>query len=120
VFIPQIAVGVDKIYIFPRAGLQSSRLDVSSYLDDNGHPNPTYVSLAAMTKLIEGTVFVGTKQYEAGAYGYLFAQGQDFVLAANTYSGIRTVPVDSGGTIVDLVGRTKGTTGASLTISPQM
>ncbi len=120
VFIPQIAVGVDKIYIFPRAGLVSNRLDVASYLDENGHPGPTYVSLAAMTKLIEGAVFVGTKQYDAGAYGYLFARGQDFVLAANTYSGTRTVPVDSGGTIVDLMGRTKGTTGPNLSISPQM
>ena len=120
VFIPQIAVGVDKMYIFPRSGIHSSRPDVSSYLDENGHPGPTYVSLAAMTKLIEGAVFVGTKQYDAEAYGYLFARGQDFVLAANTYSGTRTVPIDSGATIVDLMGRTKGTTGASLTISPQM
>ncbi len=120
VFIPQIAVGVDKIYIFPRSGTASNRLDVSTYLDDNGHPGTTYVSLAAMTKLIEGAVFVGKKQYDTEAYGYLFARGQDFVLAANTYSGTRTVPVDSGGTIVDLMGRTKGTTGASLTISPQM
>ena len=68
-----------------------------------------------MTKLIEGAVFVGTKQYDAEAYGYLFARGQDFVLAANTYSGTRTVPVDAGGTIVDLMGRTRGTTGANLT-----
>jgi hypothetical protein len=45
VFIPQIAVGVDKIYIFPRTGLHSSRLDVASYLDENGHPTPTYVSV---------------------------------------------------------------------------
>ncbi|HET7238351.1 MAG TPA: hypothetical protein VFI76_04955, partial [Terrimicrobiaceae bacterium] len=120
VFIPQIAVGVDKIYIFPRSGTASNRLDVSTYLDDNGHPGTTYVSLAAMTKLIEGAVFVGKKQYDTEAYGYLFARGQDFVLAANTYSGTRTVPMDSGGTIVDLMGRTKGTTGASLTISPQM
>ncbi len=43
-----------------------------------------------MTKSIEGAVFVGTKQYDAEAYGYLFARGQDFVLAANTYSGTRT------------------------------
>ena len=46
---------------------------------------PTYASLAAMTKLIEGAVFVGKKQYDAEAYGYLFARGQDFVLAVNTY-----------------------------------
>jgi PA14 domain/Divergent InlB B-repeat domain/Carbohydrate binding module (family 35) len=120
IFIPQIAVGVDKIYMFPQTGINSMRRDVSSCLDENGHPFPTYVSLAAMTKLIEGAVLVGTKQYDAEAYGYLFARGQDFVLAANTFSGTRSVPVDAGGTIVDLMGRTKGTTGASLTISPQM
>ncbi len=120
VFIPQIAAGVDKIYIFPRSGIHSSRGDVSSYLDENGHPSTTYVSLAAMTKLIEGAVFVATKQYDAEAYGYLFARGQDFVLAANTYSGTRSVPVDAGGTIVDLMGRPKGATGASIIISPQI
>ena len=120
VFVPQIAVGMDKIYMFPQTGTNSIRRDVSSCLDENGHPFPTYVSLAAMTKLIEGAVFVGKKQYDAEAYGYLFARGQDFVLAANTYSGTRSVPVDSGGSIVDLMGRPKGATGGTLTISPQM
>ena len=119
-FIPQVAVGVDKIYMFPQTGISNARRDVSSCLDENGDPFPTYVSLAAMTKLIEGAVFVGTKQYDAEAYGYLFARGQDFVLAANTYSGTRSVPVDAGGSIVDLMGRPKGTTGSTLTISPKM
>jgi hypothetical protein len=119
-FIPQIAVGVDKIYLFSQTGTNSIRRDVSSFLDENGDPFPAYVSLAAMTKLVEGAVFVGRKQYDAEACGYLFARGQDFVLAANTYSGTRSVPVDAGGSIVDLIGRTKGTTSASLMISPQM
>jgi hypothetical protein len=119
-FIPQLAVGVDKIYLFSQTGTNNMRRDVSTFLDENGEPFPTYVSLAAMTKLIEGAVFVGKKQYDAEAYGYLFARGQDFVLAANTYSGTRSVPMDAGGSILDLMGRPKGTTGGSLTISPQM
>jgi hypothetical protein len=120
VFIPQIAVGVDKIFMFPQTGTNSVRRDVASCLDENGHPFPSYASLAAMTSLIEGAVFVGEKQYDAEAYGYLFARGPDFVLAANTYSGTRNVPVDAGGSLVDLMGRSKGTTGSTLTISPQM
>jgi hypothetical protein len=39
VFIPQIAVGVDKIYIFPRSNRQQSA-DVSTYLNDDGHQAP--------------------------------------------------------------------------------
>lgn len=119
-FIPQIAVGVDKIYLFSQTGTNSTRRDVSTFLDENGHPFPSYVALAAMTKSIEGAVFVGKKQYDAEAYGYLFARGQDFVLAANTYSGTRSVPVDTGGSIMDLMGRPKGTTGGTLVVSPQM
>jgi PA14 domain/Divergent InlB B-repeat domain len=120
VFIPQIAVGVDKIYMFAQTGTNKVRRDVTSYLDENGEPFPTYVSLAAMTKLVEGAVFVGKKQYDPEAFAYLFARGQDFVLTANTYSGTRNVPIDAGGSIVDLMGRPKGTTGSTLTISPQM
>ena len=126
-YISQIAAGVDKIYLFPADWHQSSRHDVAGCLDENGHPFPTFVSYATVSRLIDGAVYAGQADFGEGAYGYLFARGQDFVLAANTISGTREVSVDAGApkvTVVDLMGRSKAVTmqggRLKLTLSPQM
>ena len=85
-------------------------MTLASCLDENGHPFPTFVSYATMSRLIDGAVYAGQADFGEGAYGYLFARGQDFVLAANCISGSREVTVDAGVpkvTIVDLMGRSK-------------
>ncbi|MGB8466002.1 MAG: hypothetical protein WCE49_13710, partial [Terrimicrobiaceae bacterium] len=126
-YISQIAAGVDRIYLFPQTGINSSRHDVASCLDENGDPFPTFVSYATASRLIDGSIYAGQADFGTGAYGYLFARGQDFVLAANAISGTREVVVDAGVpkvTIVDLMGRSKevATQGGrlNLTLSPQM
>jgi alpha-galactosidase-like protein len=109
-YISQIAAGVDKIYLFLQTGSNSSRHDVTSCLDENGHPFPTFVSYATMSHLIDGAVYAGQGDFGENARGYLFARGQDFVLAANTVSGAREVNLDVGVpkvTIVDLMGRAR-------------
>ncbi|HEY5954613.1 MAG TPA: hypothetical protein VIT18_09620, partial [Terrimicrobiaceae bacterium] len=126
-YISQIAVGVDKIYMFLQTGSNSSRHDVTSCLDENGHPFPTFVTFATMSRLIDGAVYAGQANLGDGNCGYLFARGQDFVLAVNSISGTRDVTLELGVpqvTIVDLMGRSRGvaTPGGRLrlTLSPQM
>ncbi len=109
-FISQIAAGVDKIYLFLQTGSNSSRHDVTSCLDENGHPFPTFVSYATTSHLIDGAVYAGQADLGENARGYLFARGQDFVFAANTISGTREVSLDVGVpsvTIVDIMGRAR-------------
>ena len=109
-YISQIAAGVDKIYLFLQTGSNSSRHDVTSCLDENGHPFPTFVSYATMSHLIDGAVYAGQADLGENARGYLFARGQDFVFAANTISGTREVNLDVGVpsvTIVDIMGRAR-------------
>lgn len=109
-YISQIAAGVDKIYLFLQTGSNSSRHDVTALLDENGHPFPTFVTYATMSQLIEGAVYAGQANLGEGNYGYLFARGQDFVLAVNSISGTREVNLDLGVprvTIVDMMGRAK-------------
>ncbi len=95
-YISQIAAGVDKIYLFLQTGSNSSRHDVTACLDENGHPFPTFVTYATMSRLIEGAVYAGQANLGEGNYGYLFARGQDFVLAVNSISGTREVNLDLG------------------------
>jgi hypothetical protein len=126
-YISQIAAGVDKIYQFLQTGSNSSRHDVASCLDENGHPFPTFVAYATMSRLIDGAVYAGQASLGEGNCGYLFARGSDFVLAANSISGTREIGLEVGVpwvTIVDLMGRSKdvATPGGRLrlTLSPQM
>jgi hypothetical protein len=74
-YISQIATGVDKIYMFLQTGSNSTRHDVTSCLDENGHPFPTFVSLATMSRLIDGAIYAGQAAFGEGAFGYLFARG---------------------------------------------
>lgn len=109
-FISQIAAGVDKIYLFLQTGSNSSRHDVTSCLDENGHPFPTFVSYATMSHLIDGAVYAGQSDLGENARGYLFARGRDCVFAVNTISGTREVTLDVGipsVKIVDLMGRAR-------------
>ena len=126
-YISQIAAGVDKIYLFSQTGTSNTRHDVVACLDENGHPFPTFVTYATMSQLIEGAVYAGQPELGEGTYGYLFARGQDFVLALNTLSGTREVVIDVGVpavTIVDLIGRAREvpTIGGQLrlALSPQI
>ncbi len=126
-YISQIAAGVDKIYLFLQTGSNSSRHDVTACLDENGHPFPTFVTYATMSRLIDGAVYAGQANLGEGNYAYLFARGQDFVLAVNSISGTREVSVDVGVprvTLMDLMGRARDvpTPGGRLrlALSPQM
>lgn len=119
-YVSQIAAGVDKIYMFSQTGTDNSRQDVTTYLDANGQPFPTFVAMATMSRLIEGATYAGQASFGDGAYGYLFARGGDFVLAANTVSDTRNVTIDSGGTLIDLMGRQSALSGNTLSISPRM
>ena len=80
-----------------------------------------------MSRLIDGAVYAGQANLGEGNYAYLFARGQDFVLAVNSICGTREVNVDVGVprvTLVDLMGRSKDvpTPGGRLrlALSPQM
>jgi hypothetical protein len=126
-YISQIATGVDKIYMFLQTGSNSTRHDVTSCLDENGHPFPTFVSLATMSRLIDGAIYAGQADFGEGAFGYLFARGEDFVLAANCISGTRELTLEVGApkaTVIDLMGRWRSfpaTAGRlKLTLSPHM
>ena len=118
---------MDKIYLFLQTGSNSSRHDVTSCLDENGHPFPTFVSYATMSHLIDGAVYAGQSDLGENARGYLFARGPDFVFAANTISGTREVNLDVGVasvTVVDLMGRAREMPAPGgrlrLGLSPQM
>ncbi len=126
-FISQIATGVDKIYMFLQTGSNNTRYDVTSCLDEDGHPFPTFVTLATMSRLIDGAVYAGQADLGQGAYGYLFARGQDFVLAVNTISGTRDTTLEVGTpkvNVIDLMGRWREFPAPGgrlrLTLSPQM
>ena len=127
--IPQLAVGVDKIYQFSQTSVQPNSLhDVTCFLDENGEPFPTYVTYATMTRLLDGDVFAGKVDFAApGTYGYLFARAKDFVLVANSISGNIDVTIAAGVPsveVVDLVGRSHrvATVGGNLklTLSPRV
>ena len=86
--IPQIAVGVAKVFQFSQTGTSPTRHDVTCFLDENGEPFPTYVTYATMTRMIDGDVFAGKVDFDTlNTYGYLFARAKDFVLVANSTQG---------------------------------
>jgi NPCBM-associated, NEW3 domain of alpha-galactosidase len=126
-YIPQIAIGVDKIYMFPQTGISNTMHDVVSCLDEHGHPFPTFVSYATMSRMIDGAVYAGKADFDQGAYGYLFARGDGFVLAANSIAANKEVLLDVGVPrvkVVDLMGRSRELPADGgklrLALSPQM
>jgi hypothetical protein len=100
-YLSQLAAGVDKIYWF------RCPQDVTGVFDEHGEVYPSYVTYATLSRLIEGAVYAGQMDLGEGAHAYLFARGNDFVLAANTIVGTRAITLDAGTPkvkVVDLMG----------------
>lgn len=107
VHIPELAAGTDEIYWFA----QTSVDDPTYLLGEGNTPWPSYCAYATMTRLLEGSLYIGKISHLAeGTFGYLFARGNECIAALWSVQGEPTIalPCETPqATLTDMMDRQK-------------